>query len=130
MRIDIIDNLPFISIEISYQGSVIDIPNILVDTGSATTILDIDLVENIGIKVSDNDIIHYISGIGGEEMVFKRRIDYIKIDDCTISDFEVDIGNVNYSFQMNGIVGLDYLIRSKSIINLAEMFVEFMSSLR
>ena len=33
------DNLIFVDVTISYQGTTLDMTNILVDTGSATTIL-------------------------------------------------------------------------------------------
>jgi hypothetical protein len=37
---------------IAYQGAILDIDNILVDTGSATTILAADIVASIQIRLS------------------------------------------------------------------------------
>jgi hypothetical protein len=39
MRLTLKDDLPFLSVTVAYQGAEIEIPDVLVDTGSATTIL-------------------------------------------------------------------------------------------
>jgi hypothetical protein len=49
MPLTLRDNLPFITITVTYQGTTMDIPQVLVDTGSATTLLAADIVATIGI---------------------------------------------------------------------------------
>jgi len=45
MRLSVKNNLPFVSILIAYQGKATDIPDVLIDTGSATSILAADILE-------------------------------------------------------------------------------------
>lgn len=49
MQLRLIDDLPFITVTAAYQNTSVDIPNVLVDTGSATTILAVDRVDAIQI---------------------------------------------------------------------------------
>jgi hypothetical protein len=42
-------DLPYVSIEITYQGAVLEVPRVIVDTRSATTLLSVDFIEQIGI---------------------------------------------------------------------------------
>jgi hypothetical protein len=49
MPLTLRDNLPFTTITVTYQGTIMDIPHVLVDTGSAATLLAADIVSAIGI---------------------------------------------------------------------------------
>lgn len=125
MKLLLTDDLPFITITIAYQGNVTDIPDVLIDTGSASTILEADMVSPIGIIPSYDDMPYTIRGIGGTELVISRRLDYIKIGEHSLSDFEVEIGGMDYGFEINGIIGMDFMTLSGAIINLRELTIEF-----
>ena len=60
MKLLLKDSIPFITIIVAYNGTEIDIPDILIDTGSGTTILSTDIVASIGIAPSPEDILHTI----------------------------------------------------------------------
>lgn len=62
--------LPFTTVTISYGGATIDIPDILVDTGSGSTILSADILGPIGITPLPEDTLSTIRGVGGNEVVF------------------------------------------------------------
>ncbi|MDM8553838.1 retropepsin-like aspartic protease [Desulfococcaceae bacterium HSG7] len=111
-------NLPFTSIQAGYCSLSIDISNILVDTGSATTILNADILSTIGVKPEANDTTAQIVGIGGEESVYHKIIDFIKVEDKVITDFKIDVGLLDYGFEINGILGMDFLMKAKAIIDL------------
>ena len=51
-------NLAHVSIEIVYRGAVLDVPRVILDTGSATTLLSVDYVEQVGIIPEASDRIH------------------------------------------------------------------------
>lgn len=118
-------NLPFTSISVSYQGKETDIQHVLIDTGSGRTILAADIVACLGIVPSESDMPYAVRGVGGTEIVFARRVDYIKIGECRLADFEIEIGGMDYGFEINGIIGTDFLINSGAIINLRERYIEF-----
>lgn len=49
MRLQLQDNLPFTTVTLYYRGQSIEISNVLIDTGSATTILAADAVHKVQI---------------------------------------------------------------------------------
>jgi len=118
-------DLPFARITISYNGNILEIPDVLIDTGSATTILSTDIVASVQIMPLPQDILYTIRGVGGSEVVFSRQVDYLKIGECSIADFEIEVGFMDYGFEINGILGMDILSRAGAIINLKEMRIDF-----
>lgn len=125
MKLLLKDSIPFITIVVAYNGAEIDIPDILIDTGSGTTILSTDIAASIGIVPSPEDILHTIRGVGGREVVFRRTLDYLQIGEYRLSDFPVDIGGMDYGFAINGILGMDLLINTGAIINLRDLEIAF-----
>lgn len=51
MKIILINNLPFVTVALTYHGKTIQIDSVLIDTGSATTILSADDVASIDIRI-------------------------------------------------------------------------------
>ena len=125
MRLSLIDTLPFVTIVVAYRGRKIRVRNVLVDTGSATTIFAVDMMESIHLVPAPDDVIHIVRGVGGGEAVFSRVVDYVQIGDCPLSDFEIEVGGMDYGFEINDILGMDFLIRAGAIINLREQQIEF-----
>ncbi|MBI4816281.1 MAG: retropepsin-like domain-containing protein [Deltaproteobacteria bacterium] len=61
-----------------WEGHSCEIPEVLVDTGSASTIVSADFVESIGVVVEPDDMLRVVRGVGGREIVFSRRFDGIQ----------------------------------------------------
>ncbi len=125
MQLLLENNIPFVSVAISNAGKKIEIPNILVDTGSASTVIAADWLTTIGISPSAEDILYTIRGVGGVEIVFTRKVDLMEIGSRQIEKFEVEVGGMDYGFEINGILGMDFLINAGAIINLRSMTIEF-----
>ncbi len=125
MQLSLKYDLPFVAIVISYRGKTREVPNVLVDTGSGSTILSADVVSEIGIVPEPEDTLYNIRGVGGNEVVFSRRVDSIQTDAGRISDFEIEVGGMDYGFEINGILGMDFLLRAGVIIDLKELRMEF-----
>lgn len=103
------DGLLLTDMELVYQGKYLLLKRVLVDTGSGGTILSSDLVEKIGLVGEAGDTIYRISGVGGSEFVFLKVIDSLKIGELCVKDFIIEIGAMNYGFDLDGIVGIDFL---------------------
>ncbi|TFE19250.1 retropepsin-like aspartic protease [Cohnella luojiensis] len=116
-------DLPFIEIIVYYNNKSIRLPRVLIDTGSSSTILKLDLVEEIGLTVELDDVLGTISGVGGSEFVFFKTVDAIEINDFRIENFQVDIGTMNYGINIDGIIGMDFLLRARGIIDLNELIL-------
>jgi predicted aspartyl protease len=125
MQLILKDDLPFARVQIYYRGTEIEIPNVLIDTGSASTILAAHLVAQAGIEPEMADTLYTIRGVGGTETVFSRRVDHLKVGPSTVADFEIEIGGMDYGFEINGILGMDYMLQTGMIINLDKLQLEF-----
>jgi len=125
MQLSLKYSLPFTTITIAYQGRTLEISEVLVDTGSGGTVLAADLLTTIQITPVAEDVLHMISGVGGSEVVFTRKIDYLQVGDKRIEDIEIEVGGMDYGFQINGILGMDFLLRAGATINLREMKIQF-----
>ena len=115
--------LPFCNINLSYNGKCILIDNVLLDTGSGGSVFKMDVVEAVGITIEDNDTIEAISGIGGSEFVYKKDVDSIVLGDLELDSFKIEVGVMDYGFEINGILGMDFMKKVGAVINLAEMKV-------
>ena len=116
--------LPFCSIKLIYKGKEIILDDVLLDTGSGGTVFKMDKVEEIGITIEEDDIIETISGVGGSEFVYKKYVDSISMGDLNLENFKIEVGVMEYGFEINGIVGIDFLRSVGAIIDLDEMLVK------
>ena len=117
--------LAYATIAITYRSASIRVERILVDTGSQSTVLAADSVALAGIEYELGDRIETIRGVGGREFVFTRTIDRILLGKRELSPFQIEVGGMDYGFPINGILGMDFLVPSGAIIDLAEMMIRF-----
>ncbi len=125
MRLALRDSLPFITVTIAYKGKIVEIPDVLVDTGSGGTVVSVDIVSAIDITPTADDVLHTIHGVGGSEVVFARKVDALTVGEYRINNFEVEIGGMDYGFKINGILGMDYLVNAGAVINFELMEIDF-----
>lgn len=121
MKIEMRDGLPYIVATIFHQGRQLALENILLDTGSAGTIIATEKILEIGVQYEPEDFVHRIRGVGGSEFVFTKQIDRLSIDNLQVNLFEIEVGALDYGFQIDGIVGMDFLTQIKAVIDLDQM---------
>lgn len=121
MKLRLQDGLPYATATISYGGQSIDFHNVLIDTGSAGTIFSTDNVLALGLTYAPDDPVHRIRGVGGAEFVFTKRVDRLGIGDLQVDRFEIEIGAMEYGFDLDGIVGMDFLTSVGAVLDLAQM---------
>ncbi|MCD5384233.1 retropepsin-like domain-containing protein [candidate division WOR-3 bacterium] len=124
MKIRVREGLPFVTVTLVYRGKKLDIKEVLIDTGSAGSVFSADKVASIGLVAEPHDSIRQIRGVGGFEFVFARRIDSLVMGDLEVKDFEVEIGIMDYGFEIEGIIGMDFLIQGGVIIDIAQLEVK------
>ncbi len=101
------EGLIWIPVEIVYEGQTVTIENCIVDTGSATTAFDIDLVV---FNYQKPAFIRRLCGLGGgTQEVISQRIDLLKIDTANFSGIDIEFGDISSQFGINGFIGNDVL---------------------
>ena len=66
-----------------------------------------------------------IAGIGGTEAVFTRKLDRLQAGEQGLDEFLIEVGSMNYGFEINGILGMDFLTSSGAVIDLRRLTLEF-----
>jgi hypothetical protein len=61
--------------------------------------------------------------MGGSEYVFSKRVDALALGDIKVHDFAIEVGAMRYGIDLNGIVGLDFLLKTGAVIDLKRLEV-------
>ena len=125
MQISLKANLPMTTVTVVYQGARLLVTDVLIDTGSASTIFAADIVAQVGLTPAPTDILHNIRGVGGREVVYTRELDYLLVGAEGVAKFDIEVGGMNYGFAINGILGMDYLTRTGAVLNLRRLELSF-----
>jgi hypothetical protein len=123
LELRLIYGLPMIDIDIIFAGRRMHLNNVLLDTGCAGTILDADVVTEIGVKPEGTDQTAVIHGIGGSEIVFTKWFDSITLGNISVNQCKVEIGVMDYGIDIQGILGFDFIREAKLIIDTIRMEV-------
>jgi predicted aspartyl protease len=115
--------LPFVTIEVGWRESSLTLESVLLDTGSASTVLSADRVGALGIKLEPDDPIHRIVGVGGGEFVYCKRLPWISLGECRALDVPVEIGAMSYGFHIDGILGMDFMRQVGLVVDLRRLEV-------
>lgn len=121
MKINYRDDLLFVTAVVQNSGRSIQLENVILDTGSAGTVFDADKMAEIGLTPRQQDILYRIRGVGGEEYVYTRRIERLAIGERILHDFDIEIGALDYGFELDGMIGLDFLTQAGAVIDLVAM---------
>lgn len=121
IKIKELSELPFIEATVTFRGQSLKLENVLIDTGSAGTIFNVNKLEEIGVKPEANDVTQTIQGVGGLEFVYTKNIDEISInDEIAIQNFHVELGSMDYGLEIDGIIGFDFMKEVGLIIDLKQ----------
>jgi hypothetical protein len=115
--------LPFVTIEIGWKRSSLTLDSVLLDTGSASTVLSADRLGALGIGLEPEDPIHRIVGVGGGEFVYCKRLPWIRLGHCRAQEVPVEIGAMSYGFRIDGIPGMDFMQQLGLLIDLHKLEV-------
>lgn len=110
------DKLLFCSICIKINNQVLNLDNVLIDTGSATTLINADYI-----TLDGTEKIRNAQGVGGYERILKKNINTIEIDNTKLNNISLSIGDMDYGIDIDLLVGLDILKALDAEINLKDM---------
>jgi hypothetical protein len=115
------DRLLFVTASVFYEGQEISLNRVLLDTGSDRSIFSTDEVSQLGIFPDPKDVLRRVVGIGGVEFVVTKQVEKIALGAIEIPEFVIQMGAMNYGFPIQGLLGLDFLLRSAAVIDLGKM---------
>lgn len=95
----------------------------MLDTGSAGTIFNADVVGAIGVKIESGDFLNKIRGVGGVEVVYSKQFDFVRTGEAALEGFEVEIGEMNYGMEIDGIIGFDFIRTAGIVIDSKQLTV-------
>jgi len=127
MRIQVRDGLPYVTVTLQYRGQQLDLANVLLDTGSAGTLFAADQVLAVGVQYEADDLVQRIRGVGGAEFVFLKRVDRLAVGELQVSDFDIEVGTMDYGFAIDGIIGTDFLLQAGAVIDLSRLEIHHAS---
>lgn len=121
MKLRVEGGLLFVSAEVVIGGMAHRFDQVLIDTGSAGTLFAADRLLDLGVVAEPQDRLLRIRGVGGSEFVFAKQIERVSVGELTVTNFEIEIGAMDYGFPVDGILGLDFLLATRAVIDLAGM---------
>jgi hypothetical protein len=125
MRLTLRDGLLVVDLSVTYRLRDVLIPDVVIDTGSARTVMSADWLAKVGLVPEPYDTLYTVRGIGGAEVVFARQVDQLHIGPVSLADIEIEVGGLDYGFELNGILGVDLLRRSQAVIDVAALELTF-----
>jgi predicted aspartyl protease len=117
-------NLPFVVATLSIKGQEVVMDEVLVDTGSASSVFIADKLFAIGMGFEPTDMLKRVYGVGGSEIVFTKKIDSLQVGDMVATNFEITVGAMDYGIELDGILGMDFLQRVGAVIDLRHLVLE------
>ncbi|MER2061182.1 MAG: retropepsin-like aspartic protease [Niallia sp.] len=107
------------SLIITFRGRILEVNDIIIDTGSSHTVISPDILEEIGVVYEYGDNIYEAYGIGGSVPFYTKIMDEIQIDTFIVKDIEVDVGILPKDHK--GLLGLDILLTYNFIIDMNKL---------
>jgi predicted aspartyl protease len=123
LKLEYKDGLLYTSIKLAYDGKTLEINNIVVDTGASFCIIEPSSIEELGFTLNKDDEIETFYGVNGVFSYIKRTADSLILDKVILNNIDFYLGTIDAN--INGLLGLDILIKSNAIINLDKMNIEF-----
>jgi predicted aspartyl protease len=118
-------DLAFVTATLTYRGATVSVPDLRVDTGAASTVINADLAADAGVFLEPRDRLRTLRGVGGREYVFVGDVDRLAIGEHGLDGFEVEIGELDYGLEIGGILGMDFLYAAGAVVDLDRLTIEF-----
>lgn len=114
MHLTLRGELAFVTATVAHEHATITVPDFLVDTGAASSVLNADIAGDAGIFVHPADRLRVL-----------RRVSRFAIGSNGVDDFELEIGEMDYGFEIGGVLGMDFLRAAGAIIDLHNLTLAF-----
>ena len=110
-------NLLFCSLDLIIVNQPLHLKNVLIDTGSATTVINADYV-----LLDGTEIVNQVRGVGGFEQILTKNYSTLNINGYLLNNTCMSIGDMDYGIDMDLLLGLDMLKALNADISIKNMF--------
>ena len=118
------NGLLYAEAEIKYNSKSVRVSDVIIDTGAFHTIILSDYLEELEVEFKEEDELVKSSGYGGVQISsVRKRIDEIRIGDIFIQDCKIDFGIIDPFERVNGLIGLDFLLKARIIVDLVDLSI-------
>lgn len=107
------DGLLYVPVEICHS-SITETIRAIVDTGSAGSAVDINLIRP---DFTRHGRLAEIVGVGGSQPAVIQDVDAIRIGNVVLNEFPMEFADLENSFDIQGILGNDFLDKCKAVID-------------
>ncbi len=118
VKLEIRHGLPFVSATVTHNSNSIDFHGVVVDTGSVGSIFSIDRLAHINLTYALDDQVRRVQGVAGAEFVVSKRVEQVSVEAMAANHLEIQMGSVDYGFEIDGILGMDWLRAVGAVIDL------------
>lgn len=118
------DGLPLATLHLRHAGKALELPNTLIDTGSAGTVLAAEHAQTMGLQYQPRDVVYQIFGIGGDEIVYEKCVDGLALGDLAVANFPLQISAMEFCNGLDAIIGMDFLSQVSARIDLAHLCID------
>ena len=116
--------LVYTSIELKYKDKSIIIDDVIIDTGASHTIIATEYLEEMDIPLLDEDELVKATGYGGMvSYSIRKKLNEVRCGNLVLKDIKLDFGVIDPNDRINGLLGLDFLINTKSVIDLVDLII-------
>lgn len=112
-------SLLFCELDITIDNKKVHLNNVLIDTGSATTLINSDYILLDGSEKFIN-----IYGVGGYEAVLNKHFDTISLNNIPLNNMVLSVGELDYGINIDMLIGLDLLKLLNTNISIKDMTLE------
>lgn len=126
MNIKMIDGLPTVEVRINYNNKEKILRNVLIDTGSSNTIIDVDSVEDIGLVIDPlKGKVRRMYGVGGEsELCFEQNVENLIVGEYLLNNFTLQLGMTKENYGFECILGADFMVENKAVLDFEKLFIK------
>lgn len=116
------NGLLYASVVLTHENKFVIVDDVIIDTGAYHTIILTDYLEELNAELTTDDELVKTSGYGGiQYSSVRKKINKIEIGDISIDEVKIDFGNIDPYERVNGLIGLDFLIKAGLIIDLVDL---------
>jgi predicted aspartyl protease len=117
MKLQLKYGIPFTEVTFMNNDKEVVSQNVVIDTGSASTIISTETALQLDLESQLTDILQRVRGVGGYEFVYEKTVNCIEINNTKVKNLNIQIGAMNYGFEIDAILGMDFLKAGKLIID-------------